>query len=426
MTAEDRILVVGAGAIGTATALHLAWRGHDVTVLDADGIAARTTGLAAGILSLGVVDDVDRRMVQATLTAFDAFDAQDVRERTANRVEGVRLMRRPGSQILVGRGGPSDLLRHIVRDTLAMGRGANLWDRPRWLDDAHTRGLAANARGLETIASLPGDAWTLSTDATHRMAAAAKQAGVRFKAGATVERLIRDGAKGPVVGVALRDGTEVRARATVVAAGAWTPKLLEQAGLRVPIRPYRTHAAILETPHAQRFPILHDDVLGYYLRPEGPRHLLVGDGTRTDPTDPDAMNNEAEASFLSDIAERIPQRFPDLAEAGLQNAWRGVLSGTPDRGPLLGPHPDARGLVMATGGNGFGFMRSWAIGATVVALMEHASILVPSASSKALPPGMPKTEDAVDHRWLDRCNVARFWPDPPTEFSVTEGFTLDV
>lgn len=54
MTAQ-RIIVLGAGVIGTTTAYKLAMDGHDVTVIDAeDGVAMMTSYANAGLVAPGM------------------------------------------------------------------------------------------------------------------------------------------------------------------------------------------------------------------------------------------------------------------------------------------------------------------------------------------------------------------------------------
>ena len=74
-TADVDVAVVGAGVVGSLTALKLARRGADVTVFEADGVAAESTGAAAGICYDAYADAVDAEI------AGDAID--EYRERDA-------------------------------------------------------------------------------------------------------------------------------------------------------------------------------------------------------------------------------------------------------------------------------------------------------------------------------------------------------
>ncbi|MBW3582272.1 MAG: FAD-binding oxidoreductase [Euryarchaeota archaeon] len=405
-----RVVIVGAGALGTAAAYHGQKAGHEVTLLDAGGVAGETTGYAAGILSTGIVHDHDRRLVRLTMEGLERLEEAHPR---AGADTGP-LLRRPGSH-LVARDGPEGRIIPLIADgCAALGVEHEILSGSEWADGMARRGVEAAAHDVGLVLSLPQDAWSLSTDATDLMARAAKAEGIRIRTMTRVDRLLLDtdsSGPSPVVrigGVLLADGTRIEADRVIVAMGAWTRTFLAAHGLRLPAQCFRTHAAILETPHAEAMPIVHDDPNGYYLRPEGPRHLLVGNGTRTEPIPSDGFTHDAEPSFLDSIALVVPRRFPGLATAGLGRAWKGLLTGTPDRAPLMGPHPDAEGLHILTGGNGYGFMRSFALGACAAAFLDDGD------APDGLPPDI-----------LGRLSVARFWPEPPESFPVREGFTLE-
>lgn len=394
-----KVIVLGAGALGTAAALHLARSGHEVHLIEEVQVAGRTTGLAAGLLTLSLTEAYDRALTLATMDGLTRLEA-------AHPSEGADvgpLLHRPGSHILAAPGAETEVVHRLAEGVAAMDQPHEVLAPQEWADTMQRRGIDVETHGLASVLSLPKDAWALSTEATQLMARAAKAAGVQVRI-ARAERLIeRDGA---VCGVRLADGTSLEADGVVVALGAWTRGFLETHGLVVPAQGYRTHAAVVRTPFAARMPIIHDNAGRYYLRPEGPHHLLIGDGTRTEAITPEGFTNDAEPFFMEGIAERLPQRFPGLGGAQLQNAWRGILTGIPDRHPLVGAHPDREGLWLCTGGNGYGFMRSYALGACLAGAIDDAA-----------PDGF--TKDIL--HWMD---PARFWPDPPTEFAVTEGFEL--
>lgn len=394
-----QVVVLGAGALGTAAALHLQQAGHEVTVLERIQVAGATTGLAAGILSLALVDENDRWLTRRTIEAIDALDAAHPRE----GADTGPILHRPGSHLLVAPGTESDVVSRITRGLAKMDVAHEVLDPDDWVKEMERRGLEAVPDGLDHVLSLPGDAWALSTEATTHMARVARLHGAVFRS-AAAERLVVEA--GRVVGVRDSMGKTHRSDAVVVALGAWSRGFLASHDLRLPARGYRTHAAILRTPLAANVPIIHDNAGCYYLRPESPSHLLVGDGTDTSPITPDGFTNDAESYFIDGVSARMPRRFPGLGAAQLQNAWRGILTGIPDKRPLVGPHPDVAGLWLCTGGNGFGFMRSHALGACLAAS-------VTGERPQGLPSGILE--------WMD---PVRFWPDPPQDFPVMEGFQL--
>lgn len=408
----SRIAVVGAGALGISSAYALAQAGHNVTVFDRGQIAGETTGFAAGILSTALLTAEDRALTKWTMDGLDALP-----EDPMPGADVGPMLHRSGGHLLVGDGPARRLVAEMANGVRALGIDCTERTPDGWGQEMSARGLPAEIDDLAAVLTIPSDAWALSTSTTERVARHAKTAGVRLRLNHDVA-LTHDGADGGrITGVRVRarpggadssgPWTDLAMDAVVVAAGAWSRALVEAVDLRLPTQAFRTHAAVLRTPHARAAPIVHDDAGGYYMRPESDMHVLVGDGTRTEAIDPNSIDHEAEASFIEDIAARVPRRFPSLADAGLQNAWRGVLTAVPDRRPLVGAHPDAAGLFLCTGGNGFGFMRSLALGACLAATVD----------SRGAPTGLPTGV----LEWMD---PARFWPDPPAAFVAQEGFSL--
>jgi glycine/D-amino acid oxidase-like deaminating enzyme len=65
---------------------------------------------------------------------------------------------------------------------------------------------------------------------------------------------------------------------------------------------------------------------------------------------------------VRDIQERLPQRFPELREVKLAEAWAGMIDVTPDAVPTLGEDATVKGLYIVTGLSGHGFGIGPAIG----------------------------------------------------------------
>jgi glycine/D-amino acid oxidase-like deaminating enzyme len=65
---------------------------------------------------------------------------------------------------------------------------------------------------------------------------------------------------------------------------------------------------------------------------------------------------------VRDIQERLPQRFPELREVKLAEAWAGMIDVTPDAVPTLGEDGTVKGLYIVTGLSGHGFGIGPAIG----------------------------------------------------------------
>lgn len=166
----------------------------------------------------------------------------------------------------------------------------------------------------------------------------------------------------------------------LVAAGAHTASVLDDAGVAVPVVPYRVQAlvgrvgtddtgsrdgtyaadATAARDDAYPGPMVYDATGGFYCRPH-PAGVLAGDGTEERPADPEAYRRAANPEFPADLAERVGWRL--ATDVAVERAWAGLCTATPDRDPLVGRV--APGVYVASGWQGSGFMRAPATGEAV-------------------------------------------------------------
>ncbi len=336
-------LVLGAGIAGCALAYHLA-RGKfgRVVVLDPATPAAGATGRAAGIV---------------TEQLWDRWDVATVRE---SREEYARLaVRHDPSACRV-----NGFLRWTSRADVVPLLAAATERLHDWGVEVEELSAAEVARRLPWArcddllgaSFAPGDAIVAPTRLAELYLREARSLGVEFELGLSEVRL--EGSQGRWQVTAGQRSW--RAPCVVVAAGAWSKRLLASAGAPIPLTPYRTQAALLRPggPAVPEFPSFHDIDLDVYARPEEAGRVLVGDGTDAVEADPTSFVTGGDERFVTHLAESFASRLPGWKDAEMLRAWAGVCVATPDRHPLIGPVPGAPGLCALTGFNGFGVMRA--------------------------------------------------------------------
>ena len=361
MTATSRpgtpapdVLVVGAGVIGAATAFHLARLGvSGVTVLDRDtagsGMSSRSSALIRMHYSFGPEVELAVR-ADAMFGDWTALTGQPA------------FVRRTGFARIV-RPGEEDQLRANVAMQRALGARAELVDGAE---------LAKLAPGLRTddvslAAWEPhggyGDGAVVAGD----LLTAARALGARYLPHTPVLGLERSGDR--VTGVRTPGGT-LPAGTVVLATGVWTPPLLREAGLELPIETERHTVAVLAHPPGGGTSVACiDSVTGTYFRPEaGGTMTVVGEFTGERGVAPDQPAT-AGIGAAAPLAGRAAQRVPSLADAGIARGITGVYDMTPDARPMLGPVPGAPGLVLAAGLSGMGFKISPAVGESLAAMI---------------------------------------------------------
>lgn len=366
------MIVVGSGALGAATAWHASQVTQDVLILDKGPACSGTSPRGAGLVHRLLWAPLDIGLVDRSMSQFKTLAEARPRRFTYHD---------PGG-LLVAPGDQARELDRLQRMWHAQGvQVLELVDHDEIAELPGGQDLLVDPE--ERVYLVEGDGWCVTTDAVQAMLAEATDAGAKLRTGTPVAR-VEDGA------VVLASGDRLEAEAVVVAAGVWTPGLLDELW-PVPLKAYRPQAAVLELDHPDRVPIVHDAVHGTYWRPEGPGKLLVGDGTVLEPQRPDDQP-PVEPGFTEALAAKLSARWPAAGQAGLVRAWAGYEAATPDRKPLVGRVPGTEGTFLCTGGNGFGFMRSPALGEAAACLALGRPAPVPV---QALDPGRFEVPEAL-------------------------------
>jgi len=379
------VAILGAGIAGCALAHHLAGRGVcPVVVYDPHTPAAGASGRAAGIVTEQMWNEWDVEVARATKREYAELARQ--RDPSAYATNGfVRFTCDPIAEAVLSEARDRMRSWHVEVQQL---ESTDLSRRvPEGRFDDVRGALICESDGIVTPSTM-----------TEIYAAIAQEHGVEFLFGTPLDGLVREDGRWELVTA----GRRVRAARIVVAAGAWSKRILAQLGHRLPLWPYRTQAAVLRpvVPRAEHFPSVHDIDRDVYARPESNGRILAGDGTEHVEADPDRFRTGGDESFVTNLAECFEDRFPGWASSELVRAWAGVCCSTPDRRPLIGPVPDAEGLFVITGFNGFGVMRAAGAAQRLAALLatgdgasreiEALAPVLPSRFPKHVPAFLPR------------------------------------
>ena len=212
------VAIIGGGIVGTAAATLLARAGADVTLYERSAIAAAASGRNSGVIQQPH-DPVLAALYRESLAAYRALDAAS---------DGaLGLDRDPVGLLHVGRD------RATVETIAAAWRAADPLTRPEVLAGDELRRLEPALAG-DLVACRVAIGYPVGpAAATLAFATAAERAGATLAIGREARPVIRDGV---AVGVEV-GGVVEPAGAVLVAAGPWTPELVDPAGAWGPIRP---------------------------------------------------------------------------------------------------------------------------------------------------------------------------------------------
>jgi glycine/D-amino acid oxidase-like deaminating enzyme len=174
-------------------------------------------------------------------------------------------------------------------------------------------------------------------------------------------------------GIALSGGTQLKADIYVFACGPWLGKLFPQA-IGELIQPTKQDIFFFGPPAGDdRFTDAHMPVWGdhrnhfFYGIPgaisgDARRGFKIADDTRGKPFDPTAGERVINPDTLKDVREYIAVRFPALKDAPLIETRVCQYEQTPDSNFILDRHPKMKNVWIAGGGSGHGFKHGPAIG----------------------------------------------------------------
>jgi D-amino-acid dehydrogenase len=416
-----RVVVLGAGVIGLATAYYLVRDGHDVTVVDRnDGVALETSfangaqlsySYVAPLAGPGVLPKIPPWLMRrdSPLRFYPKLDSQQwswllqfvlacnakqsdltTRRLLALSFYSRRLMTdlQAREAIEFGHARNGKLVVHsdpagfaaacrLVEYQRSLGCEQSALSRDECMALEPSLGAAASglsqrmAGAIYTPSEEVGDCYRFCVGLEHRLVAL----GVRLELGVTVGRLVTAGDR--VTHVESNRG-DLDADAFVLALGAKTPWFARPLGLRLPVYPLKGYSLTLPVIGAApevsvtdfKRKVVYaplDSPAGRQLRVAGMADI-AGFSTRPDP------------ARVRQLVEEARVAFPDATDyasplTGMQ-PWTGLRPATPKGSPLLGRTPIG-GLFVNCGQGALGWTLALASGRVVADAIEGKTSEIP-------------------------------------------------
>ena len=336
---EAKVVIVGAGIAGAATAYFLAQRGlRGIVLIEGEKQPdLHSTGRNAGILRSATGDSL--------LTPIARESAAFYREPPPGFSDAPLID--PVGFFLAATG----------EGRTALDRMAGNGTRPEPPAELYRR-VPALAPGLDAILAYPEEG-VLDVAAIHGgFLSGARLHGAELRLDTPVTALRRS--EGRVTGVVC-GGQSLDAATVVLAGGAWAAALGATAGAPLPLHAHRRHLLVSAPDDSvdPRWPVVWLPGEGFYFRPEEGGLLLcacdddrvpVDEGERTVP------------GMEARIRRRAAQWLPGLATGESRSLWAGIRVFAPDRRFVVGPDPRLSGLHWVAGLAGHGISSAAAVG----------------------------------------------------------------
>lgn len=364
---KKKVVVIGAGTLGTAAAYYMSKLGNaEVVLIERDAIGSGNTSSAASLVTLARSKKAMIPMVQETMRAIEEMEIQ------LNEPSGVMKV---GSIHVAA----SEKTESSIRKLMLIADEFKLcyeWLSPDEIKDKLPWIASEMIRGG---AFMKDDCYMESTVLAANFAKAAKLNGADILQYTNVESLILK--KGNIVGINTSKG-QITCDIVVDAAGAWSNLLSMSVKVPIPMAPVRSIYWIT----GKRPDLFHPDQpmailpdASAYCRPEG-QALLFGirdnAGVHVDPRKlPDNMygfNLISEDEYWDILMKEgagFQKLFPRFEQMEIAHCISGISTYTPDTSLTIGEATNVKGFYVASGCSGAGVATSGGYGRVIAELI---------------------------------------------------------
>ena len=340
MSESADVVVVGGGAIGAATAFHLARLGiSDVVLLERDALSSGSTSKAAGGIRTQFADELNVRIALRSLEEFERFE-----ELTGAEIS----FRQSGYLFLLDREEDAVSFRAALEVQHALGVPS------RDLSPAEAAELVPQLETSDLVAATfcARDGYATPEAVVQGYASAS---GARVRQGCALTGV--EVRSGRIAGVETTAGP-IATGAVVCTAGIWSREVAALAGVDLPVEgePRRMWFTPEDGGLPDPLPLTIDFSTGFYVHREGPGLAFGG--------------REQE---LEQLAAHLEKRLPALTELPIRSTWWGYYDVSPDWNAIVGEAESPARFLYATGFSGHGFQQAPAVG-------EHLAELIAGKS----------------------------------------------
>ena len=365
----QRVVVIGAGAFGGWTALHLARRGAAVTLIDAWGAGHARASSGGETRVIRGAYHGEQVYIDMVRRAFDLWSEYE-------RSWGRSVFRKTGALWMFESADDA-----YVRTSVGPMRAAQLPATELTPHEAGRRFPQIRFDGVRRIWWEEEAGYLLAREACELVREACVRAGVEY--------IAAEARPGAISGnsmrhLALSDGTRREGDVFVFACGPWLGGLFPDViGRR--IRATKQDVLYFGTPagdarfDAGSLPVWVNfgPELMYGIPGNERRGFKIADDTLGIDVDPTSFERRPSPEGIAKARALLGRRFPLLADAPLVHAEVCQYEPTPDGHYLMDWHPGATNVLLLGGGSGHGFKMGPALGERAARLVLGEAPVVP-------------------------------------------------
>lgn len=338
------VVIIGGGIIGASIAWHLAKAGvKDVLVVESSEMGSGSSAKPLGGVRANFSDPSNIELGRRSLEAFERF-SEDFGVDIGFQKVGYLFLARDEAQL--------SGMEEAVRMQNELGISSRLV-RP---EETRQLNPLIEPGALTGASYSPADGFVQPTRVVEGYVRAAQDLGVTFLNRTQV--LDISNSAGQLSAVLTQRG-EISTNTVVCCAGAWSARIGEMVGVRLPIEPVRRLIGFTpdwpEQPPTVPFTL--DLTTTMYFHNAG-RGLLLG------------ISHTEEPGFCRDFSYEWMREFrdaaaicaPTLSDPEVTRGWAGLYENTPDRNAVIGQARETAGFFYASGFSGHGLVQAPAVG----------------------------------------------------------------
>jgi len=366
-------IVVGGGIVGLSAAWHLIQGGlQQVLVLERYILASGATGLGTG--------SVHTQRWHAIDSALILRSKRVMRELSERSGGGFRLY--PVGRLTLAGARDESTVRSYAAHLRAAGVDAVELSPREVAERFPGVNVADVAIALHTgddgVVYPPALLWTL--------AGFFRNAGGTIWEGCEVRRVVVE--HRAARGIELANGDTIESDRVIVAAGIWTRQILRASGFDLALKHSVAHTTVVTVGRADlwpRVPSLLDGTQGVIAIPRNPGTIMASNAAgeyeaneetaqavlearSVEVRRADAVFAERKDTQQQNILRQLRHRYKDHDIRGVVGHWAGLLDGTPDSHPYVGPFPKVDALWVGCGLTGYGVQRGPGVGEVLAQL----------------------------------------------------------
>ena len=344
---QARVVIIGGGAIGCATAYHLTKHGcRDVVLVEKAKLTSGSTWHAAGAFAQFRTDPNAGRLMAYGADLYASLEAETGQATGWRQTGGMRVASN------------RDRRREYER-AITTARSFGVEMQLISAQEAQALFPLMTIDNVDCALYIPSDGALSPSDTCMALAKGARQYGARLFEDTAVTGFEIE--RGRVAAVVTERGT-IRCEIAVICCGIWSREVGRLAGVNVPIQPSH-HCYFITEPIdgvTHDLPTTRDPDLWHYIREEV-GGLLVG---QYDP-DPipfvEPIPADHEFKLMPENLDHFMPRLeglldwiPALKTAGIKSWFNGLESFTEDQNPVMGEAPEVQGIFVSAGFNAYG------------------------------------------------------------------------